>query len=115
MAGPRIVSTTMASDLSADELLRLAASLDQASKHVIAETIVEEAHTRNLDLAVPSDVVETPGEGIEGRVDGRAVIVGGLRFVSRKIAGGAATSVGGKIPRDRLQWRSLLMERWPGS
>ena len=94
----RIVSTTMASDLSPNELLRLAASLDQASKHVIAETIVEEAHTRNLDLAVPSDVIETPGEGIEGRVHGRAVIVGGLRFVSRRVTGDAATSVGGKNP-----------------
>ena len=94
----RIVSTTMASDLSPNELLRLAASLDQASKHVIAETIVEEAHTRSLDLAVPSDVVETPGEGIEGRVDRRSVIVGGLRFVSRRVTGDPATSVGGKRP-----------------
>ena len=83
----RIVSTTVASNLSHNELLRLAASLDQASKHVIAETIVDEARRRGLDLAVPSDVAETPGEGIEGRVDGRRVIVGGLRFVSRRAAG----------------------------
>ena len=90
----RIVSTTIASNMSPDEILRLAASLDQASKHVIAETIVAEARTRSLDLSVPSDVVETPGEGIEGQVDGRHVIVGGLRFVGRR-----ATKAGASSPR----------------
>jgi cation transport ATPase len=44
-------------------LVRIAASLDQASKHIIAQAIVSEAHDRKLDLAVPADVVETPGEG----------------------------------------------------
>ncbi len=82
----RIVATKVLAELPADELLRLAASLDQASKHVLAQTIVEEAHNRGLALMVPRDVVETPGEGVEGRVDGRRVIVGGLRFVRGKLA-----------------------------
>ena len=69
----RIVSTSVTSDVPPDELLRLAASLDQASKHIIAQTIVDEARARSLDLTVPSDVTETAGEGIEGRVDGRRV------------------------------------------
>jgi heavy metal translocating P-type ATPase len=82
----RIVSINVVSGLQAPELLRLAASLDQASKHIVAQTIVEEARGRGLELAVPADVVETPGEGVEGRVDGRRVIVGGVRFVQRKLA-----------------------------
>jgi heavy metal translocating P-type ATPase len=98
----RIVSTTVASNLSHNELLRLAASLDQASKHVIAETVVDEARRRGLNLAVPSDVTETPGEGIEGRVDGRRVIVGGLRFVSRRAAGPTASSLGTQKPPGSL-------------
>ena len=80
-----IVATNVVSDVSADEILRLAASLDQASKHIMAQTIVDDARSRGLELAIPSNVVETPGEGIEGCVDGRHVIVGGLRFVSGKI------------------------------
>jgi heavy metal translocating P-type ATPase len=80
----KIVSTRVQSDVSPDELLRLAASLDQASKHVIAKTIVDEARQRNLDLTVPNGVTETAGEGIEGRVDGRRVVVGGVRFVTRR-------------------------------
>jgi heavy metal translocating P-type ATPase len=80
-----IVATDVVADVPADEILRLAASLDQASKHIIAQTIVDEARSRGLELAIPSNVIETPGEGIEGRVDGQHVIVGGLRFVSGKI------------------------------
>jgi heavy metal translocating P-type ATPase len=81
----RIIATEVASDLSADEFLRLAASLDQASKHIMAQTIVEQARSRGLALVAPSDVVETAGEGVEGRVDGRSVIVGGVHFVGGKL------------------------------
>jgi heavy metal translocating P-type ATPase len=81
-----IVAITTASELPAGEILRLAASVEQASKHIIAQTIVEEARGKGLQLAVPSEVIETPGEGVEGIVDGRRIIVGGLHFVSRRIA-----------------------------
>jgi heavy metal translocating P-type ATPase len=83
----RIVSIEVASGGSPDELLRIAASLDQESKHVIAQTVVEEAQKRGLKLVVPDGVVETPGEGIEGRVEGHDVVVGGFRFVSGRVSG----------------------------
>jgi P-type E1-E2 ATPase len=82
----RIISINARDDQSTDELLRLAASLDQASKHIVAQTIVDAAREKGLVLAVPHNIVETPGEGIEGCVDGRHVTVGGLRFVSGKLA-----------------------------
>ena len=80
----RLVSCQLAPGWSCDELIRLAASLDQASSHVIAEALVAEAHRRGLALAVPSAVMETPGEGLEGVVEGHGVIVGGLRFVAER-------------------------------
>ena len=83
----RVVSIDVASGQSADELLRIAASLDQASKHMIAQAIVEEAQKKGLQLAVPGDVVETAGEGLEGRVEGHHVVVGGYRFVSERVLG----------------------------
>ena len=52
-----------------DELLRLAASLDQLSAHVLAEALVHDAERRGLRLAEPADAVEEPGQGMEG--DGR--------------------------------------------
>jgi P-type E1-E2 ATPase len=52
----RLVASHMASGFSADEVLALAASLDQASKHTIAQTIVSEARARQLRLAAPTHV-----------------------------------------------------------
>jgi heavy metal translocating P-type ATPase len=80
-----IVSAKVADGVADEDLLRIAASLDQASKHVIAQTIVAAARSKGLPLAVPSDVMETPGEGITGMVDGHQVVVGGLHFVAGKI------------------------------
>ena len=82
----RIVDIRTAGTITVDELLRLAASLDQASKHIIAQTIVAAARARGLVLAVPTEVGETPGEGLVGRIDGQSVIVGGLHFVAGQIA-----------------------------
>ncbi|MGB9142755.1 MAG: heavy metal translocating P-type ATPase, partial [Aestuariivirga sp.] len=70
---------------SQDEILRLAASLDQASGHVIAASVVEAAQARGLSLSMPDHAKETAGAGIEGRVEGRRVIVGGSEFVRRKL------------------------------
>ena len=86
----RLIATHVDAGITANELLRIAASLDQASKHVIAQTIVDEARNKGLQLAVPTDVVETPGEGVVGRVDGRNVAVGGLRFLASKVTKGDA-------------------------
>ncbi len=67
-----------------DEILRLAASLDQASGHVVAVALIEAAAARGLALSLPLDTRETPGEGIEGSIDGQKLIVGGRDFVAGK-------------------------------
>lgn len=79
---PQIVSIDTKGDLSEDEVLYFAAALDQASKHPIAQAIVVAARARGTALPVPEDVVETPGEGVAGTVDGRRVVVGGAGFVA---------------------------------
>jgi heavy metal translocating P-type ATPase len=63
-------------DLSEDEALRLAASLDQMSAHVLAESLVLAAAGQGLELTLPSGVREDPGRGILGQVEGRQVAVG---------------------------------------
>ncbi len=81
----QLVSIETFTNIQEAELLRLAASLDQVSKHAIARAIADEARTRNLTLSVPGAVKEVAGEGIEGQVDGHAVIVGGRRFVAQAL------------------------------
>jgi heavy metal translocating P-type ATPase len=68
-----VVSTT---ERPANEVLRLAASLDQFSPHVLASAIVRAAHERELVLERPDDVEEVPGAGARGRVGGQVISVG---------------------------------------
>ena len=82
------MAVNVSADADPDDVLRLAASLDQASKHIIAQTIVAEAQNRQLKLAIPSDVVETAGEGVQGVIEGRSVAVGGIQFVMSKLPQG---------------------------
>jgi cation transport ATPase len=81
----RIVAVNPCSGLSQDELLRLAASLDQASKHIMAQIIVAEARSRKLALVAPVEVKESPGDGLEGVVEGQKVLIGSVRFVQSKM------------------------------
>ncbi|SHF49801.1 ATPase, P-type (transporting), HAD superfamily, subfamily IC/heavy metal translocating P-type ATPase [Kaistia soli DSM 19436] len=68
----------------ADELLRLAASLDQASGHVVAAALVAEAKRRGLDLVTPTEVKEEPGAGLTGIVANHTVAIGGVAYVLRQ-------------------------------
>jgi heavy metal translocating P-type ATPase len=82
---PQIVSIESADGMGPQEILRLAAALDQASKHPVAQAIVAAAKERGFALPVPGDVVEIPGEGVLGHVEGRHVIVGGDGFVAGRV------------------------------
>ena len=64
-----------------DDILRLAASVDQVSPHALARALVRAARERGLDLPLPDDAGETPGEGVEGTVEGARVAVGSARWV----------------------------------
>lgn len=81
---PRIQSIDSAG-MAKDEVLRLAAAADQASRHPVAQAIVAAAKARGLDLPVPQDMVEIPGEGVVAIVEGRQVIVGGNGFVAGRV------------------------------
>ena len=71
MGRPVVVEVLTAPGRDATEILRLAASVDQMSPHVLAEAIVTEALTRGLTLSLPADVVEEPGRGVTATVDDR--------------------------------------------
>lgn len=64
-----------------DEPLRLLASLEQASHHVLADSIVRIARHGSLLLSPPREVREHKGEGLEGQVDGMSVVAGSRPLV----------------------------------
>jgi Cu+-exporting ATPase len=72
---PRVVDTSDA--LKKDpELLRLAASLERASEHPLANAVVEAALQRDLKLSQPQEFQSIIGKGIVGVVDGHKIAVG---------------------------------------
>jgi heavy metal translocating P-type ATPase len=79
---PEVADVEAFADETADELLRLAASLDQVSPHVLAGSIVRAARQRGLDLVFPRDVDERYGAGIRGSVGGRKVALGKADYVA---------------------------------
>lgn len=78
MGRPVVVDAVAAPGSDATEMLRLAASVDQLSPHVLAESIVTEALARGLQLSLPLGVIEEPGRGVTATVDGRRIAVGKL-------------------------------------
>jgi Cu+-exporting ATPase len=79
--------------LTADELLRLAASVEKGSEHPLGEAIWAEATTRGLALAEPAGFQAEAGHGVQAEVEGRSVIVGNKRmFEARGIQLGSLES-----------------------
>jgi heavy metal translocating P-type ATPase len=64
-----------------EEVLRLSASVDQTSTHILARAIVEAAHDRHIDLSLPEEVAETPGFGLAATLDDRHVALGKLTWL----------------------------------
>jgi heavy metal translocating P-type ATPase len=89
----RLVRIEPRAGLAGEELLRLAATLDLASNHVVATALVATAHERGLVLGRPTDVQETPGVGIEGVVEGRRIALGGSSFVAHRLRASAARHI----------------------
>jgi heavy metal translocating P-type ATPase len=77
--GPSISAINSATDFTEDEILTLAASIDQYSPHVVAKALVEAAENRNLHLLAVGNVTEDPGHHISGEINGDVYSVGQLQ------------------------------------
>jgi heavy metal translocating P-type ATPase len=94
----RLVEAQPLGALPAEEVLRLAASLEQASGHVVAAGLVAAARHRGLALTTPEAVREDAGAGVSGRVDGHEVAVGSADFVVGHLASGGFPPDGPHVP-----------------
>jgi Cu+-exporting ATPase len=79
---PKVTAIRPAPGFDETDLLRLAASLENASEHPLAAAIVEAAKERSLRLSPVSDFDSPTGRGVVGKVDGRAVALGNARFLA---------------------------------
>ena len=104
VGGARLVAIEAAPGQSTDEILRMAGSLEQASHHVVAATVVEAAVAKGLKLSIPSQVRETMGSGLEGVIEGRKVRVGSHQLVY----GASKPEKWAMRVLRRASWRSAL-------
>ena len=105
VGGARLLSVEVAPGETAEEVLQLGASLEQASHHVIAGAIVAAANERRLKLGLPERVRESMGSGLQGMIDGRQVIAGSREMV---IGSGRVPDWASRAIR-RASWRSALI------
>jgi len=73
---PRLVAVETADGVDADELLAMAAGLEQASAHPLAAAVVDGARARGVAPRRAEDFRSHTGQGVTGSVDGHAVVLG---------------------------------------
>ncbi|PKN98453.1 MAG: copper-translocating P-type ATPase [Chloroflexi bacterium HGW-Chloroflexi-4] len=67
-----------------DEMLRLAASVESISEHPLAEAIVEGARNKGLSIGKPEAFEAVPGHGVIATVEGQRVVLGNLKMMKRE-------------------------------
>jgi Cu+-exporting ATPase len=73
---PALAAIVALGGRSEQDILQLAASLEQGSEHPLATAIIKGAQARQIAFKRADGFQSRPGQGIEGRIDGHAVVVG---------------------------------------
>jgi P-type Cu+ transporter len=81
---PELTDVLVAANWKEDELLHLAASVEKASEHPLAEAIVEGAKNRSIPLSDPAAFEAVLGHGVIATVDGRRVVLGNPKMMERE-------------------------------
>ncbi len=98
---PKVVAIVAAAGFQENEILRLAASVERASEHPLADAIVRAASERNLDLGKVEAFNSPTGKGATGKVEGKSVLLGNSSFLtSRGIETGPLNEQGERLRGD---------------
>ena len=81
---PQVTDVLAFDDATDDEVLALAAALEEKSEHPLAEAVIRAARERRLTLPALEDFEAVPGLGVTARVGGRSVLLGNLAFCQRQ-------------------------------
>jgi Cu+-exporting ATPase len=78
---PKLTAAQATRGFTEDEVLQLAASLERASEHPLAEAIVRGAEERGMTLSQTDDFESVTGKGVTGEVNGRMVALGNIKLL----------------------------------
>jgi Cu+-exporting ATPase len=79
---PKVVACVPVTGFQGSEILRLAASVERASEHPLADAIVRAAKERNLDLSKVEDFDSPTGKGATGKVDSKSIVLGNASYLA---------------------------------
>lgn len=82
---PEVTDIITTSDISREELLRIAASAEKGSEHPLGEAIVRYARKEGLELLEADNFKAVPGQGIEVVVNGMSVLIGNKKMMTEKV------------------------------
>lgn len=112
---PRVTDVLCAANVTEEELLCAAASLEKPSGHPLADAIVQEAERRSIPLCAVSDFAAVAGGGVQAVQDGKTLYAGNDRYMGSIGADTAALraaaemlAAAGKTPLYFAEDRQLL-------
>jgi len=97
---PRITNTKAQSGIEPNQLLQLAAAIEQSSEHPLARAIVDEAKDKNLEFLKVENFESTTAGGVTGKVDGKTVRVGKRGFLEEN-----GITVSPDLQKDAEAWQ----------
>ncbi|WOH66354.1 heavy metal translocating P-type ATPase [Bradyrhizobium sp. BWA-3-5] len=78
---PKVVAIVPGGGFAETDILRLAATVERASEHPLADAIVRAANERKLDLGKVEAFDSPTGKGATGKVDGKTIVLGNANFL----------------------------------
>jgi Cu+-exporting ATPase len=103
---PRLAHVTALAPFSEDDVLRLGASLEQASEHPLAVAIVSGARERGLAIPRGTDFESLTGRGVTGAVEGRRVLLGNAALLQEN--GVDVSALGANAERQRQDGQTVM-------
>lgn len=80
---PAVTEILCAPELTIEQAIRIAASLEQYSRHPLAQAVLQRAREEKVTLMPATEISEKPGEGLKGRVGGTFVQITGRKQLQR--------------------------------
>lgn len=81
---PEVTDVISLSSIGQEDVLKIAASIEESSEHSLAESIVAEAKKKNLDRSLVAKFKAIPGHGVAGIIENKRVILGNRRLMAKE-------------------------------
>ncbi len=104
---PKLVAVQAEAGFTEDEILRMAASLERASEHPLAEAIVRGAEEKGIELVKANNFQSVTGKGVTGEVDGHTVAAGNVKLLES--LGISAGDLSQQADKQRAEGQTVML------